>query len=190
MTITLINGSLAKKSHIFVLLLYIETLLEAKKIDTVLWDLRERPLINVIPEYHKNPWDTPDERVQEFVALIQRSDGIVLGSPLYHGSFSGVLKNALDNLQADAFRHKPVALVSNAGGVRVAEKAAEALRPVVRALYGHAIQTQIGTTKSDYEETDSGYILISDDIKERCQRLVDELIQFTALLKPQGEKLR
>jgi len=41
----------------------------------------------------------PDsENVAALRRQVQEADGIILGTPEYHGSFSGVLKNALDHM--------------------------------------------------------------------------------------------
>lgn len=183
MRITLICGSTAKKSHTLALLKHIEELLKEKGVETVLWDLKEKHMVFAVPELHATPIETPDENVKEFIRLIESSDGIVIGSPLYHGSYSGVLKNALDNLYLDAFRNKAVGLVSNGSGVRNSIKACEHLRGVVRTLYGYALQTEIGTGQEDYKETDVGFVVSSEDIKGRCIRLVDELVNLTEILK-------
>ena len=44
-----------------------------------------------------NP-STPDrcDAAREMVETLRRADGIILGSPGYHGSISGLVKNALD----------------------------------------------------------------------------------------------
>ena len=183
MKILLICGSIAQKSHKRTLLKYIEKLLKDKNIEVVFWDLRSKPLSIAIPEFHKNPSETPNENVKMFVKEVISSDGFVLGSPLYHGSYSGVLKNALDNLHYDAFRNKPVALVSNSGSIRNCAHPCEHLRLVIRALYGYVLQSQIGTSGDDYEETKEGYELINEEIKERVSRLTDELVSFANLLQ-------
>lgn len=140
-------------------------------------------MVYAVPELHATPIETPDQNVKDFITLIESSDGIVIGSPLYHGSYSGVLKNALDNLSLDAFRNKAVALVSHGYGIRNAIKACEHLRSVIRTLYGYTLQTEIGTGMEDYQKTDTEFILDNKDIKERCVRLVDELINLTKILK-------
>ena len=45
------------------------------------------------------------------------ADFFILGTPNYHGSFSGILKNALDHLNMDYFKMKPVGLIGNSGGI-------------------------------------------------------------------------
>ncbi len=126
---------------------------------------------------------TPDENVKEFNRAVKNADGFILGSPLYHGSYSGVLKNALDNLPGDAFKNKPVGLASCAGGIRNSAHACEHLRLVIRALYGYVLQAQIGTGEEDYKETKDGYELVTEDVKKRAGTLVNELIALASLLK-------
>lgn len=182
MKILLLNGSIAQKSHTRTLLQYIEQLLHKEGVETLLWDLSAKPLSITIPEFHKDPSKNPDKNVQAFIREVTSADGFVLGSPLYQGSFSGVLKNALDQLHYDAFRNKPVALVSNSSSVRNAAHPCEHLRLVVRALYGYALQSQIGTADADFIEIDGELVLDNSEVKERALRLVHELIKFSDLL--------
>jgi NAD(P)H-dependent FMN reductase len=186
--IVLISGSGSKHSHTQALLHYIATLLEEQGMKTTLWDLYEKPLLATDPDYHGDPMH-PNLQVRKFIALVNSADGIVLGTPLYHGSFSGILKNALDNLGSDAFKNKHVGLVSNAGGMGNMQ-AVEQLRSVVRALYGYALQTQIVTTEEDYTVfAKTNKILITDAIKQRAKRLADELVFFTMLMEKQSKVL-
>ncbi len=181
MKILIICGSIAQKSHTRALLQYCETLLTDRNIEVEFWDLLTRPLSFVIPEFHKDPTQTPNENVKALNTAVKNADGIILGSPLYHGSYSGVLKNALDNLPYDAFKNKPVGLVSN-GGMRNGAHPCEHLRLVVRALYGYVLQSQIGTGEKDYKEVVDKYELEEKEIKDRAVRLVDELITFASVL--------
>lgn len=180
MKILLLCGSVAQKSHTLALLKYISDLLETKGELVTLWNLKTQPLPFVLPEYHKDPTQHPDETVRDFVAAVEDADIVVLGSPLYHGSYTGVLKNALDNLRGDALSGKWASLVGNAGGTRASHVEFSHLRQVVNTMNGYCAQTQIGTCRDDYEETEKGYILTNEDMKLRCERLVDELERITA----------
>ena len=183
MKIFILCGSIAHKSHTRSLLYYIESLLTEKGVETVFWDLLSKPLPIALPEFHKNPLKNPNESVKEFAKEIIYSDGFVLGSPLYHGSYSGVLKNALDNLHYDAFKNKPVALVSNSSAIRNCAHPCEHLCLVVRAIYGYVLQSQIGTCGDDYEEKKNAYELKDKEIKDRTERMVDELVKFADILR-------
>jgi len=176
MKVFLICGSVAKKSHTNGLLRHIEGLFKAENFETEFWDLKTKPIPIVLPEYHKDPTQHPDEVVRNFVAEVESAEIIILGSPLHHGSYSGVLKNALDNLRGDAFRGKWIGLVGNAGSLRASHVEHVHLRQVVNTLVGYAAQTQVGTCGEDYEEFPDKYILVNDGIKKRCERLANELI--------------
>lgn len=178
MKILLLCGSVAQKSHTRALLKYIEELFVANGSEVVFWDLKERPLPHIVPEYHRDPSKHHDVVVREFVALVDEVDGVILGSPLYHGSYSGVLKNAIDNLRSDGFRRKLVGLCGNAGGIRADHVQLTHLRNVVKTLYGYCAQAQVGTHRGDYEETKSGFVLKDEEIKKRCQRLVSEMLEI------------
>ncbi|MBI3624055.1 FMN reductase, partial [Candidatus Saccharibacteria bacterium] len=87
-----------------------------------------------------------------------------------------ILKNALDCLGSDNFRGKKVGLVSNASNIRKAHQACLHLVTIVQTLYGQPTQTQIGTAREDYEDKDDYFELVNQDIQQRCERLVDELL--------------
>ncbi len=186
MEILIITGSISQKSHTRALMQELNHQLNLLKANTNFWDLRQTPLPIANPEYHWSPDNYPDNDVQKFFSSVRNCDGIALGSPLYHGSFSGVLKNALDLLWYDAFRNKPVALLSHGSSVRRCTQPCQALQPVVKTLYGYSIQTQVGTTKPDYVyDNDNIPTLDNADIKERVRRQAVELVQIANLLKGQ-----
>ena len=176
MKIFLLCGSIAQKAHTNALLHHLAGLLKEKGNETVIWDLKAQPLPIALPEYHKDPTVHPDPIVRKFVDEVEKTDAVILGSPLYHGSYSGVLKNALDNLRGDAFHRKWVGLVGNASGVRASHVEFSHLRQVVNTMEGYGLQTQIGTAKTDYDEMPDAYVLKDEDIKKRCARLVEELL--------------
>ena len=138
MRVVLLSGSIGKWSCTRTLLRYVESSLAARGVETVFWDLRAKPLPIAVPEYHTSQNKHPDKTVREFVRTIKQSDGYVLASPLYHDSYSGVLKNALDTLPNEAFLRKPVGLVSHSSYVRSCIVPCNHLRPVVRSLGGYA----------------------------------------------------
>ncbi len=93
------------------------------------------------------PMYQPDqsERVPAARALVSElalADGIVIGSPGYHGSISGLVKNALDyaeDLRDDPrpyFSGRAVGCIATAGGWQAAVNTLGALREIVHALRG------------------------------------------------------
>lgn len=78
-----------------------------------LWDLATQPL--PMMETPVNTNTTQENTTQQLSQLLTDADGIVLVSPEYHGSYTGVLKNALDYLGIE-FRRKPVGVVVTGSG--------------------------------------------------------------------------
>lgn len=77
-----------------------------------------------------------------FLRAVRQADGLILASPGYHGTISGVVKNALDYLQETAGDERPyldnlpVGLVATAYGPQASVSTLAALRSVVHALRG------------------------------------------------------
>ncbi|MDQ3608828.1 MAG: NAD(P)H-dependent oxidoreductase, partial [Actinomycetota bacterium] len=73
---------------------------------------------------------------------VRRADALVIGSPGYHGSISGLVKNVLDYLEelADDERPyvdgRPVGCIATAQGWQGAVNSLVALRQIVHALRG------------------------------------------------------
>ena len=74
---------------------------------------------------------------------VAQAQGIILGTPEYHGSFSGVLKNALDLLGFAEFEGKMIGLVGVSGGAVGAIDALNGLRTIGRALHAWVIPEQV-----------------------------------------------
>ncbi|MFW6320780.1 MAG: NADPH-dependent FMN reductase, partial [Halohasta sp.] len=64
---------------------------------------------------------------------VDAADAVILASPMYHGSYSGVLKNALDYCGFDELEGKTVGLLAVSGG-SFPITTLEHLRSVCRAL--------------------------------------------------------
>lgn len=83
---------------------------------------------------------TPAEH--EFVEAVRGASALIIASPGYHGSISGVVKNALDLLEETAKDERPyladlpVGLIATAYGWQATGSTIAALRSVVHALRG------------------------------------------------------
>lgn len=173
----LVSGSVRDPSHTRVLIDCIRKHLAQRGVAAVHWDLRRAPLPIADPAFHDDPFRHSDPRVREFAEAAAASDGLVLGSPIYHNSYSGVLKNALDHLTIPCLHLKPVGLASH-GGNR-STQAVDHLRIVVRGLLGVAIPTQVCTAADDYQEIHGiEYVIRNPDIVERIDRFTVELVIF------------
>jgi azobenzene reductase len=181
-TVVALGGSLAQRSHTGALLRAAADRLRMSGAQVARWDLRERPLPLADPRSHAHPERHPAPEVRALVAAITEADALLLGSPVYHNSYAGVVKNALDHLAIPHFAHKPVGLLSNGGGA-FSTQAVDHLRLVVRGLGGIAIPTQVVTVDEDYLLADGDLHIVAPAIHERLDRFVAELLWFCAQLR-------
>ncbi len=78
----------------------------------------------------------------QLVDMLRRADGILVATPSYHGSLSGLVKNALDHaedLRTDArpyFEGRAVGCIVLAEGAQAMGSTLMALRSIVHALRG------------------------------------------------------
>jgi FMN reductase len=100
------------------------------------------------------------EGARLLVAELALADGIIIGSPGYHGSISGLVKNALDyaeDLRVDArpyFSGRAVGCIATAGGWPGAINTLSALRDIVHALRGWPtpLGAAINSTETVFDE--------------------------------------
>ena len=74
---------------------------------------------------------------------VSEAQGIILGTPEYYGSLSGVLKNALDLMGPEQFEGKVVGLVGVAGGHMGAINSLNTLRTIGRNLHSWVVPQEV-----------------------------------------------
>jgi FMN reductase len=82
------------------------------------------------------------EAQQVLADAVRSADGVIIASPGYHGSISGVVKNALDTLEltrgdaAPYFQSKAVGAIITADGWQAVGTALMSLRAIIHAMRG------------------------------------------------------
>lgn len=94
--------------------------------------------IGDLPLYNQDDDYTPAEPVARLRAQIKAADGVLLISPEYNRSLSGVLKNALDHGSRpwgeSVWRDKPAGVIGVAGGAIGTAVAQQHMRTIMAAL--------------------------------------------------------
>ena len=134
----------------------------------------------VLPPYE--PGTPLTAHARQLLTSVRRADAIIIGSPGYHGSMSGLVKNAIDYLEElrnddpPYLDGKPVACVTTAHGWQAAVNTLTALRATVHALRGWP--TPYGVTlnvaASDVQIAAAG----GSSLGESVEIMVGQLLQF------------
>ena len=88
----------------------------------------------------------------ELIALIQGADVLVVGSPVYKGSYSGLFKHLFDLLPQDALAAKPVVLTASGGGDRHALVVEHQMRPLFGFFTAQCVATAIYASEADFAD--------------------------------------
>lgn len=106
---------------------------------------------------------------------LAEADAILLGTPMYHGSYSNVIKNVLDYSGFDEFEGTTVGLLGVSGGA-FPITALEHLRSVCRALNAWVLphQAAIPNAHAAFE----GQTLTDNDLENRVTKLGARAVQY------------
>ncbi|WP_028608444.1 NADPH-dependent FMN reductase [Paenibacillus harenae] len=181
MNITIIAGSNRKSATSTRLAEHVGQLIQQKGHSVALIDLYETPL----PFYSPEGVGGDQESVRKLQQAALQSDGIVLSSPEYHGSISGVLKNALDYLGQDHFRGKAVLSMSSAGGA-VGTSSLTQVQAIVRNLHGINSPEWIsigGAQRNWVMDGLSGYEGGGQDLSDRIHRATATFLDLAAMVR-------
>lgn len=119
--------------------------------------------------------------VADFRDRIAQVDAILVGSPEYHGSMSGSLKNAIDLLPTDALRGKMVGILAVARGDAGAMNTLNQLRHVFRWVQAWVLPTQVSIPRST-DAFDAQGEPIRVGLSQELQALGHEVVRYARLL--------
>lgn len=181
--VLVVCGSLGKPSRTETLLRIVEAGCQLEGLKPAWYDLAEHDLGLANPGYHRQPERHPNAEVRALVEQANDSAAFVLGTPVYHNSYSGVLKNFLDHLAVAQFEGKPVGLICHGGTLRSVQPC-DHLRVVVRGLHGIATVNQVVSADRDFVGADGGFKIVNRALFDRVAVFVKELSFFIERLRP------
>ena len=118
---------------------------------------------------------------EAYRAAVAGADALLIGSPEYHGSVSGALKNALDLLGPEELRDKMVGLVATARGDAGAMNALNHLRHVARWMNAWVLPTQVSVPRAQERLPAEGEVDAAT--REALEKLGTEVVRYAHLLR-------
>ena len=172
-----IGGSLRPSSLSLQALEIVAERLEAIGAEVEILDLRtlKLPFCNGGNEYPEYP---DVERMQQ---TVKEADGLILATPEYHGSVSGVMKNALDLMSFEHLDGKVAGFISVLGG-QSNSNAVNHLRLILRWVHAWVIPEQIAIGKAWNAFSNDGKIL-DERLSERFDKFAQSLVENTRKIR-------
>ena len=172
-----IGGSLRTDSYSMQALRLAAQRAESLGADVQILDLKEMNLPfcdggSDYPEY-------PD--VETMRKAVTAADGLIIATPEYHGSVSGVIKNALDLMSFDHLEDKVTGMISVLGG-QSNSNALNDLRVIMRWVHAWVIPEQIAIGQA-WQAFDKEGKLTDEKLGERMDAFVRSLVENTEKLQ-------
>ena len=123
--------------------------------------------------------DYPD--VETMREKVKAADGLILATPEYHGSVSGVMKNALDLMSFEHLSGKVTGVISVLGG-QSNSNALNDLRIIVRWVHGWVIPEQIAVGQA-WQAFDSSGKVKDEKLGQRFDAFAQSLVDNSTKLK-------
>src|SRR5271167_924694 len=123
---------------------------------------------------------------QALINAMRRADGVILASPGYHGSISGLLKNALDYIEDLRNDERPyldgraVGLIACAFGWQATGSTLMAMRSIVHALRGWPTPMGVGINTTGKPFNDDGS-LVQDGATDQLRIIGQQVVDFARM---------
>ncbi|MBD1849415.1 NADPH-dependent FMN reductase [Leptolyngbya sp. FACHB-711] len=177
-----IGGSLRADSYSQQALEIAMERIEALGAEVEVLDLRELdlPFCDGGKDYPNHP------DVEKLRDAVREADGIILATPEYHGSISGVLKNALDLMGFEEFSGKVTGFISVLGG-QSNSNALNDLRIIMRWVHAWTIPEQVAIGQAWKAFNQQGE-LVDSDLSKRLDAFAQSLLENTHKLRSLPER--
>jgi FMN reductase len=129
------------------------------------------------------------ERTAQAAALIdalRRADGVIIASPGYHGTVSGLIKNALDYVEDMAkddrvyFEGRAVGLIAVAAGWQATGSTLATLRSITHALRGWPTPMAVAINSASPVFAEDG-MMVDSALAKQLDILANQVVDFARM---------
>ncbi len=175
-----ISGSLSRPSRTSALVsAVLDAIQDREAVTAQLIDLADAaPTLFAASSYDRL---SPEGR--EMIDDIETAHLLIVGTPVYRGSYTGAFKHLFDLVRYDRLRGTPVILAATGGSQMHGLVTEHQLRPLFGFFGALSMPTTIYAIESDFEN----YVLVSNPVRQRVAAAVGDAI---GALFPQELALR
>jgi NAD(P)H-dependent FMN reductase len=174
-----VSGSMREGSYTKAALHYALDAAETAGVETDFIDLATVDL----PLYNPDVDTAEAGDAEELLARMRAADGVLLGSPVYHGSYSAAFRSFHDYCSFDEYENTVVGLLVAAGGGTIADTLSD-MRSTIRGVHGWTLPHQVGLrgARNAFEArerdpepaelgSDSQYAFVDESLRARTCKL-------------------
>ncbi len=119
------------------------------------------------------------DAVERELATVEQADVVVVTTPVYRGSYTGLFKHFFDFIDQDALIDKPVMLAATGGSERHALMIDHQLRPLFSFFQARTLPLGVYATDKDF----AGYRLQDEALIERARLAIQRALPFVELMR-------
>ncbi len=161
--------------------LLVEAVVSASAKDPVQTRVIElRPLAHALTDHLLTGFPTGD--LAAALRTVGDADGVIVVTPVFSASYSGLFKTFVDVLETGALDGTPVLLAATAGTARHSLVLEHALRPLFSYLHAVVVPTGVFAASEDFGAAGAGASL-----RGRVDRAAGELVALVSA-RPQGAR--
>ncbi|WP_327695492.1 FMN reductase [Streptomyces sp. NBC_00459] len=108
----------------------------------------------------------PGRKLADALDAVTRADGLIVVTPVFSASYSGLFKSFFDVLEKDALAGKPVLVAATGGSARHSLVLEHAMRPLFAYLRAVVVPTAVYAASEDWG---------AEGLAERIERAAGEL---------------
>ena len=120
--------------------------------------------------------DAMSDRARAVIDAIERADILVVGTPVYRASYTGLFKHVFDLVHVDALIGTTVVLTATGGSPLHGLVMEHQLRPLFGFFRAHTAPSAVYATEADFDH----YQLTSSLVRERAHRAAGEAVRLAA----------
>jgi FMN reductase len=119
------------------------------------------------------------DMVERELAAVEQADVLVVATPVFRGSYTGLFKHFFDFIHQDALIDKPVLLAATGGSERHALVIDHQLRPLFSFFQARTLPLGVYTTDKDFVD----YRLHNEALVERARLAVQRALPLIELAR-------
>ncbi|MCW2764856.1 MAG: hypothetical protein JWO11_815 [Nocardioides sp.] len=141
-----------------------------------------RPLAHALADHLLTGFPTGE--LADAIDEVRRADGLIVVTPVFSASYSGLFKTFVDVLELGLLDGKPVLIAATAGTARHSLVLDYALRPLFSYLHAVVVPTAVFAASEDFGDTSGG------QLAERIERAAGELAALVGKVDPSARRRR